>query len=46
MHGVRERGRGVEGGSDTREDPNSSCKTKVGISPATKSEILICMEQR
>lgn len=38
MHGVRERGRGVEGGSDTREDPNSSCKTKVGISPATKRD--------
>lgn len=35
---VRERGRRMEEGSDAWEDPNPSCKTKVGISPATEKD--------
>ena len=34
----RERGRCVEEGSHAWEDPNPSCKTKVGISPATQRD--------
>ena len=34
----RERGRCVEEGSHAWEDPNPSCKTKVGISPATERD--------